>query len=183
MWGKFKHVKEDREEGFTLIELLVVIVIIGILVTIAIGAFLNQRKTANDAAVKSDMRNMINVTEPLFNEYYDPGKDDPNTFVKQIQIKGVSSPQFNDPEDSSGTGTVEIQMRDKDSKMKVMDKVSLSDGVKVYIIRHNADSINPATTNDGYAIWMYHKNGKEYTLDSPLRWTNQIEGGGQFYEL
>lgn len=183
MWDKLKHINEDREQGFTLIELLVVIVIIGILVAIAIGAFLNQRKTANDAAVKSDMRNMINITEPLYNEYYDPSNDDPSKFTKQLQIRGVSSAQFNNPDDPIGSGTVEIQMKNHEGKMEIMDKATLSDGVKAYIIRHNTDNSDDFDTNDGYAIWMYHKNGKKYTLDSPLRWTNQIEGGGQFYEF
>lgn len=47
----------DTESGFTLIELLVVILIIGIIATIAVSMFLNQRKSAVDASLKSDMKN------------------------------------------------------------------------------------------------------------------------------
>lgn len=53
---EMQDVKRD-ERGFTLIELLVVVIIIGILASIAIPVFLNQRGSAQEAAAKSDLRN------------------------------------------------------------------------------------------------------------------------------
>lgn len=48
-----------RSDGFVLLELMVVVAIIAILAAIAIATFLGQRAHAQDAAVESNMKNVL----------------------------------------------------------------------------------------------------------------------------
>ena len=66
MIARIRKSMDEKEKGFTLIELLVVIIIIGILAAIAIPVFLNQRKKAVDASVKSDLRTVANEMETMY---------------------------------------------------------------------------------------------------------------------
>jgi type IV pilus assembly protein PilA len=60
---KARTTRHEDEDGFTLIELLVVVVILGILIAIAIPTYLSYRKSANDKAAQSDLRNAISTFE------------------------------------------------------------------------------------------------------------------------
>jgi type IV pilus assembly protein PilA len=54
-----------RDEGFTLIELMVVVMIIAVLIAIAIPSFLGFRKSAQDRAAQSEVRNVL-LSEKAF---------------------------------------------------------------------------------------------------------------------
>jgi len=56
--------KNDR--GFTLIELMIVVLIVAILIAIAIPTFLGQRKSAEDAAAKSSLKNALTTEKAYF---------------------------------------------------------------------------------------------------------------------
>jgi prepilin-type N-terminal cleavage/methylation domain-containing protein len=66
MLARLRKSMDEKDEGFTLIELLVVIIIIGILAAIAIPIFLNQRKKAVDASMKSDVKTVATAEETWF---------------------------------------------------------------------------------------------------------------------
>jgi type IV pilus assembly protein PilA len=84
---KIKH-RLASEQGFTLIELLVVIVILGILVAIAVPAYLSFRGNAQTAAAESNVRSAV----PAAEDYYETNGSytGMTTTALQALVPGVS---------------------------------------------------------------------------------------------
>jgi type IV pilus assembly protein PilA len=88
------------EQGFTLIELLVVIVILGILVAIAVPAYLSFRGNAQDAAAKSNVRSAVPAAEGF---YQDPTGGNGATYTGLTSAKLILEAPGVSPNVKAGT--------------------------------------------------------------------------------
>lgn len=77
-----------HEGGFTMVELMVVVGIISVLALIAIPMYLNQRRTAVDASVKTDVSNAAATVDVWVAE-------NPSVAVPSLTISRADSSQSN----------------------------------------------------------------------------------------
>lgn len=169
-----KHHRLKGESGFTLVELLVVILIIGVLAAIAIPAFMDQRKRANDAAVKSDIKMIANEIETLL-------ISEPNAYsVSDGQVSDTGN--FNWSDDNIDSLWLRATTRPGGGSVvseSLSEEIFLSDGVHIDVVGHANSSPNPDSPlgSHNYLVYGWHDNGKEYIdRDSALLYASN-EGG------
>lgn len=135
-----KNIREifKRNEGFTLIELLIVIVILGILAAIAVPNLAGLTDTADESAVKANMRTLMTELEA----YKAQEGNDYNTEW------GAFSDLTGDPVNSAAADSLSNQSLDSSSvTFNATDSYTITATVNGTTIKINDGAITTSTTS------------------------------------
>ena len=121
-----------KDEGFTLIELMVVVMIIAVLIAIAIPSFLGFRKSAQDRAAQSELRNVLLAEKAFWLENGDYTETD--TDITSLEPNAVVA--------AAPTGGVYIDLNDANSDIVC--------------------SVRTADSGNTFALWESSANGTYY---------------------
>lgn len=88
--------ESTREAGFSLIELLVVVSIIGILASIAIPLFLNQRERAYESAIQSRLKDASTAMEARAVESLGTFEDLDGEPASVLEDEGFKTPSWSE---------------------------------------------------------------------------------------